>query len=543
MDKRKNGERGIALFMSLVLLLLLSAIAVALVYMANTDSAVNANYRNQQVLYFAAKAGVEEARNRLMVANANTVAAPTCAPSSSCLAAVPSEPTAANGQILYILGGQTPAAVKPWDLTTVYADDELCHNGYNLLVAPQSGDMHCTTIPAGAAWYTTTTSKIPWNATTAALPFQWVRISPKLNGSVDSGKYPVNPTKPMNTQVCWDGSEEVLLQNAADCTQMVNATPPGPAANAVYLVTSLALNPQNGSRRMVQAEVALPPAPPFPYGLFATGTGCSALQMGGGSTTDSYTSANGGTYASTHVPYGGDIGSNGNVLLNGNSTQIGGSIGVPNPVIGACPAGVTEVGGAGMLPPATQNRVQSAGPYTLPVPPPPNPLPPTTPLDLRKSGGNLVPGSYGNISVTAGGTLTLAPGTYNINSINLAGNATIVISPTGAVVINVAGQGVNTPVDLSGGSISNLSVNANNMLINYSGTGTVKVAGGAQAYVTVNAPNADVQITGGSDLYGSIIGKTIEAMGGTKFHYYRNSKLGPPSNGYYSEIAFRDINY
>jgi hypothetical protein len=55
----------------------------------------------------------------------------------------------------------------------------------------------------------------------------------------------------------------------------------------------------------------------------------------GGSTTDSYTSANGGTYASTHVAYGGDIGSNGNVLMNGNSTQIGGSIGVPNPMIGA----------------------------------------------------------------------------------------------------------------------------------------------------------------------------------------------------------------
>lgn len=228
MDKQKNGERGIALFMSLVLLLLLSAIAIALVYMANTDSLVNANYRNQQVLYFAAKAGIEEARNRLMVANANTVVAPTCAPASSCLPAAPVEPTAANGQILYILGGQTPGAVKPWDLTTVYGDDELCHNAYNLLVAPQSGDMHCTTIPAGAAWYSTATSKIPWNSTTAALAFQWVRISPKLNGSVDNGKYPVNPTQPMNTQVCWDGSEEVLLQNAPDCTQMVNATPRDP---------------------------------------------------------------------------------------------------------------------------------------------------------------------------------------------------------------------------------------------------------------------------------------------------------------------------
>src|SRR6266581_2592744 len=198
---------------------------------------------------------------------------------------------------------------------------------------------------------------------------------------------------------------------------MATASPPGSAANPVYLLTALAVNPRNGSRRMVQSEVALSPTPPFPYGLFATGTDCAALQIGGGSTTDSFTSA-GGTYASTHVYYGGDVGSNGNVLLNGNSTQIGGSIGVPKPVIGACPAGVTEVGGAGMLPPATENRLQGAGPYDLSVPPPPNPMPPTTDLNLKKSGGNLVPGAYGNVSVTAGGTLTLAPGTYNINSIS-----------------------------------------------------------------------------------------------------------------------------
>src|ERR1700741_4229481 len=139
MDKTKTGQRGIALLMSLVILLLLSAIAVALVCMANTASLVNANYRSQQVLYFAAKAGIEEARDRLIAANANTVAAPTCSPSSSCLPVVPSEPTSTNGQILYILGGQTPAAVKPWALTTVYGDDERCHNGYNQLVGPKSG--------------------------------------------------------------------------------------------------------------------------------------------------------------------------------------------------------------------------------------------------------------------------------------------------------------------------------------------------------------------------------------------------------------------
>jgi len=543
MAYKKNGERGIALFMSLVMLLLLSGLALSLVFMANTDTSVNANYRSQQVLYFAAKAGIEEARDRLMAANVNTVVSPVCAPSSSCLPSIPVEPTSSNRQILYILAGANPGAVKPWDLTTVYGDDELCHNGYNALVPSQSADMHCTSVPSGSAWYSTTTSKILWNSTNAALPYQWVRISPKLNGSIDSGKYPVNPTKAMNLQVCWDGSEELLLENAADCTQMVNASPAGPVANPVYLVTALAVTPQTGSRHMVQAEVALSPTPAFPFGLFATSTDCGGLQLGGGSTTDSYTSAAGENYASSHVSYGGDIGSNGNVVLNGTSTQIGGSIGVPNPVTGACPAGLTKIGGAGMLPPTSANKLQAAGPYTLTTPPVPNPPPPTTDLNLKKSGGNLVPGSYGNISVTAGGTLTLAPGTYNINSINLAGNASIVISPAGAVVINIAGQGTSTPVDLSGGAITNLSLVANNLLFNYAGSGTIKISGGTQTYVTVNAPNADLQVTGGSDVYGAMIAKTISVMGGTKFHFDRNSKLGPQSNGNYSEIDFREVSY
>jgi len=37
--------------------------------------------------------------------------------------------------------------------------------------------------------------------------------------------------------------------------------------------------------------------------------------------------------------------------------------------------------------------------------------------------------------------------------------------------------------------------------------------------------------------------RTVTVMGGTKFHFDKNSKLGPQSNGNYSEIALRDVNY
>ena len=129
----KNTERGIALFMSLIILLLLSALAITLVFMSNTDTAVNTNYKNGQVLYFGAKGGIEEARNRLMQsAGAASIVTPACTGGvAACLTAVPLTPDANNHGILYILAGSNPGAIQPWDgsLNNIYKDDELCHDG------------------------------------------------------------------------------------------------------------------------------------------------------------------------------------------------------------------------------------------------------------------------------------------------------------------------------------------------------------------------------------------------------------------------------
>ncbi len=59
------GSRGIALLMALLLLLLLSAIAVALTFTTDSDLMINANFRKEQVASFAAKAGMQEARDRM----------------------------------------------------------------------------------------------------------------------------------------------------------------------------------------------------------------------------------------------------------------------------------------------------------------------------------------------------------------------------------------------------------------------------------------------------------------------------------------------
>ena len=542
----KNSQSGIALLTSLFGLMLLSAIALGLVYVARTEGLVNYNYRNEQVAYFAAKAGVEEARDRMMPSNANYFGGllPTTVPP-------------ANGSILYLLNeGNSTGSVQPWILPSTYADDELCHDGYAFSgINVMQPDLRCTQSPGAGSWYNTVASTAPWNGTSASLAYKWVRVGLKLNNSEQD--YPVSSSGG-SAQVCWDGSHEKVL-TATSCQQMA------PSMTPVYLITSLGVAP-NGARKMVQAEVALIPTQPFIYGMFANGLGCSILNLGGGATTDSFTTANGGTYASTHTNTGGDVGANGNVMANGGPTQIGGSVGVlavapyTTATEGPCPQNnFTPLGGAGMVnnPANTLNTL--AQPVVMPTPPAPNPVPPTTSYTPPSCGGSgkgkgpssssglcMVPGTYGNISLTGGSNLTLAPGVYNINSISVTGTSTIVISanPPGEVIFNVAGAGTTTPIDLTGSSVSNPTGIANNFQILYGGTGTVKVAGGSSTYMVVYAPNANVMLKGGSDFYGAIAGNSVDDSGGVNFHYDRNVQLNTtPSSGPLVMISFRDVTY
>jgi type IV pilus assembly PilX-like protein len=545
-----NRQRGIALFFSIFALLLLTAIAAALIFMANTETSVNSNYRQEQVAYFAAKAGIEEARARMMASDPNPIALPTVAP------------TNLNGQIIYIVNPvKNGTAVQPWNAANQWTDDELCHD-YNLgslgltTVAP---DVHCATTTLPATAYVSVNSQLPYNATATPVPYKWVRIAPKVNGSllgpgttITNTAYDVNAGVGTGiTPVCWDGVNEWVL-TAANCAAM-------PSANStymtnVYILTSFGVSSDapNAARKVLQTEVALSPTSPFPYGLFATSTACPAVSFSGNNaSTDSYTTAGGGTYATTQSNAGGDVGSNGGVSVgNGN---IGGIVGVLQPVAqggkGTCATPLTlgpngsNIGPPpcpGPKPPCVMNTpTYVPNPYVFPTPPAPNPLPPTT---AYAGGNNLVPGSYGNISITGNTTLTLAPGTYNINSISMAGHGEISVSPPGAVVLNIAGQGNANPVAIAGNGIIDDTI-PNDFTINYGGTGTVSIAGNGDVTAMLNAPNAPVTQVGNGNWYGAILASTVSITGNGFFHFDRNAALSPPSNGYFTLISFREVPY
>ncbi len=138
----------------------------------------------------------------------------------------------------------------------------------------------------------------------------------------------------------------------------------------------------------------------------------------------------------------------------------------------------------------------------------------------------LPPGSYGDISLTGGANVHLSAGTYNINTISETGQSTVVID-SGPVILNVTGNNVNNnqaAIDLTGGGVTNASLVPMNFQIAYAGTANVKLAGGSLAAGVLYAPNASFSFTGGGNWYGAVIGQVMTDMGGTAVHYDRRLK-------------------
>src|SRR6476660_4133632 len=115
-----RDERGVALFVAILALLLLTAVAAGMMYLSSTETSISSNFKAEETAYFAARAGVEEVRDRMLPTT--VYAAPySIAPTVATLALPPGNPAA-----LYMLpAGVTMANVT--DSTSPFFDDELCH--------------------------------------------------------------------------------------------------------------------------------------------------------------------------------------------------------------------------------------------------------------------------------------------------------------------------------------------------------------------------------------------------------------------------------
>ena len=181
---------------------------------------------------------------------------------------------------------------------------------------------------------------------------------------------------------------------------------------------------------------------------------------------------------------------------------------------------------------------------------------------ITKSGGAVINGTGGALSILknmtpmsdpGGGTpttfnngTTLTPGTYRVSSINLSGsglgtiNGNVTIYVTGSLSLSGSSRIVILPggsltiylngtLNVSGGAIVNQTLNPHNLTIYGTSTCTTASYSGSSAlYGTIYTPVANTTISGGVNVYGAVIGRSVTISGGAAVHY--DNSLGNIGN-------------
>ncbi len=240
-NRKRRKESGIALLISIFILLLISVVAIALIVSSGTETAMAGNYRTATSAYYAALAGLEEGRGRLLGKNSGAFnnTAPALAASYS-----------AMGQPVYIINPVGGEVVAPWDPASTYPDLEFS-----------------TEFGAAPPNPSPSTNSISTVAGVQGPLYKWVRIN-------------AISEKTINVDVDADGLvDNTPLYYVSNLSKLVGN--PSGGAQQVLEITSLAVLP-NGSQKMLQYLVALVPAniPGFPSGLSFPAT----LTLAGSST-------------------------------------------------------------------------------------------------------------------------------------------------------------------------------------------------------------------------------------------------------------------
>jgi Tfp pilus assembly protein PilX len=478
---KQNNEKGSALIFALILLLVLSAMAGSLMFLSTSETYSSANYRMMTEARYGAEAGIHAAANFII----NTYVPPaTCA-------------------------GCNFAGYQ----TNVYP--VLDNNNQAIFLS---------TLNTQASNY------------------------PDAN---QLGRFvaAMNANQPL--QQGGQGANVVNYSASAQLMTMVSITPFGtttPVTIQTWLITAHGdiPNVQNGEAE-VQTTLERYISPAFAYAAFADGSGCGQLSFTGNGTTNSYDSGsltpNGGAINpganGANIPLngsGGNVGTNGNQSDSGANVQINGTLSTPNAGFGVCAAGnVTALSGnANQI---TGGLVQLPQAVTFPTPSiyPPGgtnitstaTVGPTVDLAHCGAAAGLAANTcaYGDITLAGNDVVTLYPGSYNINSISITGNAQLVVAPDpvtgqyGPVVINVAGNGNATPIDLEGKGIANPTFNPADLQFTYAGNGAIKIAGNGASAAVVYAPNATADFKGNGTFYGSVIANQLTDVGNGAIYY------------------------
>jgi len=106
--KNRKSERGVALLVAMITVLLITGVAVAMIVAAGTESSINGNYKSTSSAYYAGLAGLEEVRGRMLASNPAPIAVAF----------------AAANQVQYVVNPTAAAGETAASVLTLYPDTE-----------------------------------------------------------------------------------------------------------------------------------------------------------------------------------------------------------------------------------------------------------------------------------------------------------------------------------------------------------------------------------------------------------------------------------
>src|SRR5438552_9615625 len=405
----QRNQSGVAMIIALFALLLLSVVGLGMMYSTNMETSINGNYRDKQEAFYAALAGLQEARDRIQPAWGD-IPVPTALPATS------------FQNVIYILSDAS--TVKPWDPTNKYFDTELCQEQ----VMGLSGTLQvpCTTIASGSTWYQTYDHSLSgiWTLTNR-LDLKWVRITIKGNNMTP---VTVNGNPGIGDQACWNGANQMSTPS----TYTTGCRPKG-GVTAIFVTASGGGYSSSGPAIVITGD-----------GTGATATAVMQPETTGYVASITLTTGGSGYTAAPAVALTGDG-------AGATATAVLSSTGTVTTAPGAVISVTMTTGGAGYTSAPAVNFSGGGGVGASAV-------------AVLSSSGTVVTDGYVNaVNVTNGGSGYTSPPTVNFSGGGgSAGGAaaTAVLGTSGKVVsVNVSNVGTqcysqasDVVVSFSGGS-------------------------------------------------------------------------------------------
>ncbi|MGD1157803.1 MAG: hypothetical protein ABSA41_18545 [Terriglobia bacterium] len=526
---RRVMDRGVALILVMLSLLVLSVLTAAIIFTARAEIFASYNYKLDTQADYLAKAGIQQAVAWFRSSRYTIVSQSQA-------------PTYYN----------VTSSGAPLNLYTSNSSPVLCLSGCTSTTAG-SNQVHFTGFGSGSSNY-------PISG--AVTNFGNDLVNVRVTGDTgNSGTFSINAVL-LSYQTVSTGTPPSLQTSPGETWLITShATWTGGAGSSAAIATA--------EEQAVIQPVYVPTYANALYGY------CSVTMNGSsGVCTDAYNSAlgpyaGGSNATAAHgcdsnsvnvIKAGAGVGANGGVTLGSNVTVAG------NVTIGTQPtAGCTASGYNGNASSVLGQVV--AGPHINPPPAPTFPgsgqggvtfpgtapsyssartLPQVSSSNTSNPTGTITPGSssYGwpcisgttcngtaanpylisgitlsspsDVVTLYGGPSVDQPVYYDINSISMSGQSQLAVN--GYIVLNV-----RSSLSLTGkGIVNGITQAPEAVQINYAGTNSVSIGGNGAMSATITAPNATVSLGGGGAsgyMIGSIQANDVTVQGGYPIHY------------------------